>query len=121
MSEEKSETRYPVKSIHDFLLEVERELRRFRIASLIGVIAWLLILPSLIRFSVRLIELAEVSPRARVELIIDMILLALAALSLCYLAYTLYRQNRFFKRWGRRFELLKEFEQKLLGEKNDSV
>ena len=118
---EKSEAHYPVESIHNFLLEVEKELRRLRIASLIGMIALLLILLSLIRFAVRLIEPAPPPPRPLVGLAIDTIILALAALSVCYSAYALYRQNRFFRRWGRRFELLREVEQKLLGEKNDSV
>ena len=115
---EKSEAHYPVESIHNFLLEVEKELRRLRIASLIGMIALVLILLSLIRFAVRLIESApppSPPPRPLMGLAIDTIILALAALSVCYSAYALYRQNRFFRRWGRRFELLREVEQKLLG------
>jgi len=120
-TENKSEPGYPVRSIHSFLLDVQNELERLRIASLIGVVACVLILLSLIRFALRLIEFSMVFPRARIGVTIDGTLLVLATLSLIYSVYALYRQNGFFRKWGRRFELLEGVEQKLLGQKNDTA
>ena len=110
---ERTEDHYPVKSVHDFLLEVQGELGRLRIASLAGMAAWLVVSLVLIHLAMDLIEWGEPFPR----IAIDVVLLALAALSVAYSAYVLYRQNRFFRRWGRRFELLQGVEEKLLGEK----
>jgi len=110
---ERTEDHYPVKSIHDFLLEVQGELGRLRIASLAGMAAWLVVSLVLIHLAMDLIEWGEPFPR----IAIDVVLLALAALSVLYSAYVLHRQNRFFRKWGRRFELLQGVEEKLLGEK----
>jgi len=120
-TENKPETGYPVRSIHGFLHDVQNELERLRIASLIGVVACVLILLSLVRFALRLIEFSTVFPRARIGVTIDGTLLLLATLSLVYSVYALYRQNKFFRKWGRRFELLEGVEQKLLGQKNDGA
>ena len=129
LNEEKPETDYPVESIHSFFLDVERELGRFRTASLIGVIAWVLVLLVLIRFAVHLAQMSEftgVFPPVGftgffppIGLAFDTVLFALATPSLCYSAYILYAQHRFFQRWSRRFELLDQVEQKLLEEKKD--
>jgi len=110
-----------VKSIHSFLLDVERELKRIRIVSLIGLAACLLILVSLARFAVRLMELAEFSRAARVGIAIDAALVTVAAASLAYSVYALYSQDRFFRRWGHRFELLEGAERRLLGEKGNGA
>jgi hypothetical protein len=120
LNEERPERDYPVESIHSFFLDVERGLGRFRTASLIGVIAWVLVLLVLIRFAVHLAEMSEftgVFPP--IGLAFDTVLFALATPSLCYSAYILYAQHRFFQRWSRRFELLDQLEQKLLEEKKD--
>jgi len=109
----RTEDHYPVKSIHDFLLEVQGELGRLRIASLAGMAAWLVVSLVLIHLAMDLIEWGEPFP----SIATDVVLLALAALSVVYSAYVLYRQNRFFRKWGRRFELLQGVEEKLLGEK----
>ena len=49
---------------------------------------------------------------------VDGALLVLATLSLLYSAYALYGQNKFFRKWGRKFELLEGVEQRLLNGKN---
>ena len=129
LSEEKPERDYPMGSIHNFFLDVERELGRVRTASLIGVIAWVLVLLVLIRFAVHLAQMSEFTGGfppvgftgffPPVGLAFDTVLFVLAIPLLCYSAYTLYAQHRFFQRWSRRFELLDQVEQKLLEEKKD--
>lgn len=91
---------------------MEAELRRLRVASLAGLAAWLLVSIALIHLATELVEWGGSSP----SIAVGVIFLALAFLSVAYSAYVLYRQNRFFRRWGRRFELLKVVEQKLLGD-----
>jgi hypothetical protein len=93
-------------------------LDRLRTASLIGVFAIILILISLVRFAARLIEFNRVLPHPRMGIAVDGALLVLATLSLLYSAYALYCQNKFFRRWGRKFELLEGVEQRLLNGKN---
>jgi len=117
-SEENNETEYPIRSVHNFLLDVERELDRLRTASLIGVFAIVLILISLVRFAARLIEFNRMFPHPRMGITVDGALLVLATLSLLYSAYALYGQNKFFRKWGRRFELLEGVERRLLNGKN---
>ena len=120
LSEEKPERDYPVESIHNFFLDVERELGRVRTASLIGVIAWVLVLLVLIRFAVHLRQMSELAGFfPSVGQVFDAVLFALATPSLCYSAYMLYAQQRFFQRWSQRFELLDQVEQKLLEENKD--
>ena len=120
MSEEKVERDYPVESIHAFFLDVERELGRFRTASLVGLIAWVLVLLVLIRFAIHLGQMSEFAGIfPPVGLAFDNVLFVLAIPLLCYSAYTLYAQQRFFQRWSRRFELLDQLEQKLLDENRD--
>ncbi len=51
-------------------------------------------------------------------ILVDGVLLALAAASLLYSIHALYEQSRFFKRWGRKFELLDNAERKLLDGKD---
>ena len=91
---------------------------RLRTASLIGVFAIVLILISLVRFAARLIEFNRIFPRPRMGIAVDGALLVLATLSLLYSAYALYSQNKFFRKWGRRFELLEGVERKLINGKN---
>jgi len=117
-SEERKETEYPIRSLHNFLLDVERELDRLRTASLIGVFAIILILISLVRFAARLIEFNRMFPHPRIGIGVDGALLVLATLSLLYSAYALYGQNKFFRKWGRKFELLEGVERELLNGKN---
>lgn len=113
-TENKPESEYPVKSIHSFLVDVQKELERLRVASVIGVVACFLILLSLIRFALRLMEFGGMFPHAQMGMRIDTVLLALATLSLIYSVYALYGQSRFFKKWGRKFELLEGVERRLM-------
>jgi cobalamin biosynthesis protein CobD/CbiB len=109
MSEEKEkqEKVYPLRSLHDFLYELDKEWDRFRTGSLIGVIVTCILL--LASF---LLMLAALRERA-VFAVIFMIVIAGA---LVYTVSALLAQHRFFRKWERRIGLLLHMEEKILGE-----
>ena len=85
---------------------------RFKSNLLASVLAWVIIASSLAWFAVRFVELGEFSNR----LIVGSVFLLVAMVAVVYSAYMLIRLNRFFRRWGRRFEHLEGVERELLGE-----
>ena len=109
MSGEKKEqeTRYPLRSLHDFLYELDREWNRFRTGSLIGVIVTFLLL--LVSFLVMLTALAQGAAVA-------VVLMVLIVVALTYTVSALYAQHRFFRKWERRIGLLLHMEEKILSE-----
>jgi len=109
MSEEKEkqETRYPLRSLHDFLYELDKEWDRFRTGSLIGlVVSGVLLLFSFTRL------FAALRNRAVFEVVFMLGVIA----ALVYTVSALLAQHRFFKRWERRIGLLLHMEEKILGE-----
>ena len=109
MSEEKEkqETRYPLRSLHDFLYELDKEWDRFRTGSLIGlVVSAVLLLFSFTRL------FAALRNRAVFELVFMLVVIA----ALVYTVSALLAQHRFFKRWERRIGLLLHMEEKILGD-----
>lgn len=109
MTEEKPERPYPIRSLHDFLSELNKEWDKFRLGSLIGMITSGVLL---IFFISRLLLMA-IRQRAVTDFIFLIIIVAL----LIYSIYALFAQYRFFKRWERRVGLLLHLEEELLGEK----
>jgi hypothetical protein len=109
MSEEKEkqETQYPLRSLHNFLYELDREWDRFRTGSLIGVIvSFALLLVSFTRL------LAALRNRAFLELMFMIVIIA----ALIYTVSALLAQHRFFRKWERRIGLLLHMEEKILSE-----
>jgi hypothetical protein len=102
----------PVRSVHEFLLEVNEEMGRFRTNLLASALAWGFIVFSLGWFAIRFVESGEFSNR----LIVGSAFLLVAAVAAAQSAHMLYRLNAFFRRWGRRFEHLEGVERGLLGE-----
>ena len=107
--EKVEDKQYPVKSLHDFLFELDKEWSKFRNGALISLISssimFLIVLGVLLR--VRRLSLGPA----------DFILLVLAGVFLAYSIYAMYAQYRFFSRWERRVDLLLKTEQDLLTEK----
>jgi len=104
---------YPVKSLHDFLSELEKEWTKFRNGTLIGlassgvlfiIVVWLIL-------RTRHFGLG----------FIGFILLILAGLVLAYSVYAMYSQYRFLSRWERRIGLLLHMEEEMLSEKLDET
>ena len=123
MGNEKPESEYPIRSLHDFLLDVEKELKKFRRMSIIGAIASLFILIILGRFiHIRFLLASPIIRPGIIKgmLLFDLILIVLALTCLFYSIYALLGQNAFLKRWGERFKKLHTLEQKLLNEKKET-
>jgi len=104
---------YPVKSLHDFLSELDKEWTKFRNGTLIGlassgvlfiVVVWLIL-------RTRHFGLG----------IIGFVLLIIAAIILAYSIYAMYAQYRFLSRWERRIGLILHMEEQMLSEKLDET
>jgi hypothetical protein len=111
MSEEKKqETRYPLRSLHDFLCELDKEWDKFRTGTLIGlVVSGVLLLFSFMRL------FAALRNRAVFELLFMVVVVA----ALVYTVSALLAQHRFFKKWERRIGLLLHMEEEILNEELD--
>jgi membrane protein implicated in regulation of membrane protease activity len=110
MGEEKNDKPYPVKSLHDFLFELDREWSKFRNGTLIGLIS------SGFLFVVVLWLILIIRHLPNVGLI-GFIFLVLAGVFLGYSVYAMYAQYRFFNKWERRIGLLLHLEEQILAEK----
>ncbi|MGA3060338.1 MAG: hypothetical protein ABSD92_08210 [Candidatus Bathyarchaeia archaeon] len=114
MTKEPSEDKpYPVRSLHDFLSELDKEWTKFRNGTLIGLVSsgilFLLVVWLLLR--TRHFGLGFV----------DFVLLVFAGIFLGYSIYAMYSQYRFFNRWERRVGLLLHMEEQMLSEKLDET
>jgi hypothetical protein len=102
---------YPVKSLHDFLFELDKEWTKFRNGTLIGLassgILFLLVVWLLLR--IRHLGLG----------LIDFVLLIFAGIFLGYSIYAMYSQYRFFNKWERRVGLRMHMEDEILAQKLD--
>ncbi len=100
---------YPVKSLHDFMFEINREWTKFRNGTLIGLVSsgvlFLVVVSLLLR--TRRLGLG----------LVDFALLLVAGVLLGYSIYAMYSQYRFFNRWERRVGLLMHIEEQILSEK----
>jgi len=119
LSNREPEPQYPIRSLHDFLADVERELIKFRRMSILGAIASLIIIVTLGRFifvlfhfSGRIPRMPPIYPGQMFPL--DLILTILALACLLYSIYALLGQSAFLKRWDKRFKEIHTLEQKLL-------
>lgn len=102
----RDEDNYPIKSLHEFLYELDKEWSRFRKGTLVSVIISSVLLAFFIfRFSRFVIEDLD-----NVGLIILMFL----AMFLLYNIYAMLVQYRFFRRWEHRARLLFSLEERLI-------
>ncbi len=114
MTRESNEEKiYPVKSLHDFLFELDKEWTKFRNGTIIGLassgILFLLVVWLLIR--IRHFGLG----------LIDFVLLFIAGILLGYSIYAMYSQYRFFSKWERRVGLLLHMEEEIFAQKLDET
>lgn len=104
---EKQEPVYPLRSLHDFLYELDKEWDRFRTGSLIGVIVSIVLL-----FTSFIVMLATLIQGA----VLAAIIMIVIAGALVYTVSAFRAQHRFFKKWERRIGLLLHMEDKILSE-----
>ncbi len=118
MSEKADAESYPLKSLHDFLNELDKEWDVFRTASLIGMITSGILLAFVIfRFLSLLAVLRERRPGIGIFSVFDdLIFSILVGAFVIYEIILLLRQYKFFKKWERRVGLLLHLEERLMGE-----
>jgi hypothetical protein len=109
MADEKNDKVYPVKSLHEFLYELDKEWSKFRNGTLISLVSsgvlFLVVVWILLR--IRHFGLG----------LVDFVLLLFVGVLLAYSIYAMYSQYRFFNRWERRIGLLLHMEDEILAEK----
>jgi hypothetical protein len=111
MAEEKTEKLYPVKSLHEFLFELDKEWSKFRTGTLIGLISsgFLFIVVLWLILVMRRLDLGLGA----------FLFLVVAGVFLGYSIYAMYSQYRFFNKWERRIGLLLHLEEEILAGKLD--
>ena len=111
MGEEKTEKLYPVKSLHDFLYELDKEWSKFRNGTLIGLISsgFLFVVVLWLILVIRRLDLGLGA----------FLFLVVAGVFLGYSIYAMYSQYRFFNKWERRLGLLLHLEEQILARKID--
>jgi hypothetical protein len=111
MDEEKTEKPYPVKSLHDFLFELDREWSKFRNGTLLGLISsgFLFVVVLWLMLIIRRLDLGLGA----------FLFLVVAGVFLGYSIYAMYSQYRFFNKWERRIGLLLHLEEEILAGKLD--
>jgi hypothetical protein len=111
MGEEKTEKPYPVKSLHDFLFELDREWSKFRNGTLLGLISsgFLFVVVLWLMLIIRRLDLGLGA----------FLFLVVAGVFLGYSIYAMYSQYRFFNKWERRIGLLLHLEEEILAGKLD--
>ena len=110
MEKESSEDKlYPVKSLHDFLTELDKEYSKFRNGTLIGLASSAVLFIFVVVLLLR-VKRFGLGP-------FDFVLLLIAGILLGYSIYAMYSQYRFLSKWERRIGLLRHMEDQLLQEK----
>jgi len=99
-----------LRSLHEFLYELDREWDRFRTGSLIGVVVSAVLL---------VFSLFRMLSALRNRALIDFAFMAVVAAALIYTVTALLAQHSFFKRWERRIGLLLHMEEQILGEETE--
>ena len=108
MKEKESETKYPVRTLHEFLSELNRDWRRFKRGTLISLFILSMLLLSFIPLFFRAV-------RFEWDIYAYIFLIGLAAF-LVYSIRIMVLQYRFFRSWGHRMEQLVSLEEKLMND-----
>ena len=108
LSDNERRSQLPIRTLHDFLLEIDEEWGRFRRGSLLTMIITILLF---LLFIPRYFVLTLIS-RDRFDTFIALAIIVV----LFYSIYLAFRQYRFYQRWERRIGLLLHLEEQLLKE-----
>lgn len=108
MDESRKESSLPLRTLHEFLFEINREWDRFRTGSLLSIVTSLILFVLFIpRFF--LLTLRRGGP-------LDTVFVLAIVAALLYNVYLAYSQHEFYRRWEKRMGLLLHLEEKILGE-----
>ncbi len=106
---------YPLRSLHDFLTELNKEWDRFRTASVVGMAtSGILMFFLIIRF---LSLLRAIRRFGLIGVLEDLAFLILVGVFVIYEISLLIGQYNFFKKWERRVGLLLHLEERLIEER----
>lgn len=119
MNEREDNESRPLKSVHDFLTELDNEWSRFRRAAIIGVILLAVLIFFLIIRSVGLIVRIR-RLGGLVEALDEISLIIIVIAFVAYEISLLIRQYRFFNKWERRMALLLDLEQRMMKKIDES-
>jgi len=109
MKEKESEIKYPVRTLHDFLSELNKDWRRYKRGSLISLFILSTLLASFVPLFFRAV-------RFEWDIFAYIFLIGLAAF-LVYSIRIMVLQYRFFRSWGHRMEQLVSLEEDLMNSK----
>jgi len=98
----------PIRTLHDFLLEINNEWNQFRKGSLLNILTTIILFALFIPTSF-IISLRRAGP-------FDTLLLLGIMVALIYNTYLAYRQYKFYQKWERRLGLLLHLEEQILDE-----
>lgn len=109
MTEKETEKAYPVKTLHEFLSEINREWSRFKRGALISIFISTMLIIALVSVFLRTVKIGfEIS---------DVIFATVVLLFLLYSLRLMIIQYRFFRKWENRTTRLVNLEEKLMHEK----
>ncbi|NLF88348.1 hypothetical protein GX563_05935 [Candidatus Bathyarchaeota archaeon] len=108
MTQQETQEAYPVRTMHEFLYQVEHETNRFKRGAVISILisAFMLALIAVVSY--------ELIPRGFAAS--GIILIAILTGLLIYSIYLMSFQYRFFRRWEKRLNQLSALEAKLLAD-----
>ncbi|MCW4000894.1 MAG: hypothetical protein NWE93_11705 [Candidatus Bathyarchaeota archaeon] len=110
MTDNETQQDYPVRTMHEFLYQVERETNRFKRGAVISILISALML--IVLGAVAYITMQRAFAASGI------ILLAVLAGVLVYSIYLMSFQYRFFRTWEKRLNRLNTLEEKLMPELN---
>ncbi|MCL5877605.1 MAG: hypothetical protein M1540_07325 [Candidatus Bathyarchaeota archaeon] len=111
MTEKDNQEVYPVRTLHEFLYQVEHETNRFKRGAVISIIISAVML-ALLAFVVY-----ELAPRGFT--VSGFVLEVVLAAFLVYSIYLMSFQYRFFRKWEKRLNRISTLEEKLMTELSD--
>jgi hypothetical protein len=97
---EKKEKKLPLRSLHDFLFEIDNEWNRFKTGSMLSFIISLLLLILSLRQTLQTQKLLS----------------TLFTILLLYTTYSSWRQYSFYRKWEKRIGLILHLEEELIGD-----
>jgi hypothetical protein len=111
MTNKDNEEVYPLRTMHEFLYQVERETNRFKRGAVISILLSAIMLTAL--------GFVSYATMSRGVVASGVILLVVLAGVLVYCIYLMTFQYRFFRKWENRLNRLSTLEAKLMPELND--
>jgi RsiW-degrading membrane proteinase PrsW (M82 family) len=108
LSESGKQQNLPVRTLHEFLVEISNEWNKFRMGSLLSIVSTVILL---VLFAPRFVVLTL----RRGGPLDTFIILGVVVALLCNI-YLSYRQHQFYQKWEKRMGLMLHIEAELLGD-----